>query len=417
MGGVQRSVAELSGWVAFRDEAFKQRREAAWRHEIEPAIADLRAASWLWGDLASARMEDLSSMLSELEKLEKQVESLTAGSPDPASRQLVEELMAKRVIPEGRRLVSFLRGISSGQVALMEVDATSVSLISRVGVVLSVLLIAGMIVLAWVTSERGADEITRPISRLARATEELGAGRLTEDIPIADDDEIGQLTAAFNVMRASLVQATESIRQTASQLTDATAQIMAATTQQAKGTREQTAAIRTTVGTVEEIAQVANAVAQRARGVCDSVESAATATAAGRIALEGWISGMARLQDRLNGDLSAKVTGSDEVDDIVTSLRAHMRQVQETMEKLVQLLSEAENMATTTGSAVETQAARLIAAQKAMQQVDSLAGQTFERTIQVEHVAQHLKARSRALRELLSAYSMYAPPSESGDQS
>jgi methyl-accepting chemotaxis protein len=411
LGGVQRSVGELSGWVAFGDEGFKARREGAWKYEVEPAVLELHRATWLWGDLTAGRLRELDAMLVELRKLEGRVESLAHASGDAASQEDLKALMAKQVVPTGQRVVSFLRGISSGQIALMKVDAASVSLISTMGIVLSIVLVIGMGALAWVASARGSEEINRPIERLAKATEELAEGRLTEDIPVFDDDEIGRLTVAFNVMRASLAKATESIRQTANQLTDATAQIMAATTQQAKGTREQTAVIRTTVEAVAEITGVAESVVHRASGVSNSVELATAATVAGRRALEKWRAGMAALQVHLDeaGNGRAEAAGGRE---IVEQLGAHMREVQEAMERLVGFLTEAEKTASDAGQAVATHAARLTDAQKAMQRVGALADQTFDRTIQVEHVAQHLKERSRDLRALLGTYAMYAPPQD-----
>jgi methyl-accepting chemotaxis protein len=416
LGGVQRSVGELSSWVAFGDERFKARRHAAWKSEIEPAVLELRRATRVSEDLTTGRLRELDAMLVQLRAIEERVESLAHSSGADTPEGDVATLMAKEVVPTGQRVVSFLRGISSGQIALMKVDAASVSLISVMGIVLSVVLVISMGGLAWVASARGAEEINRPIERLSKATQELAEGRLTDDIPVFDDDEIGRLTVAFNVMRASLAKATESIRQTANQLTDATAQIMAATTQQAKGTREQTAVIRTTVEAVAEIAGAAETVAHRASEVSNSVESATAATAAGRRALEEWMAGMSALQVRLDevGNGGAEGPGDDPM---VVQLGAHMREVQEAMERLVEFLTDAEKMAGEAGQAVATHAARLTDAQKAMQRVGTLADQTFERTIQVEHVAQHLKERSRDLRALLGAYAMYAPPQDTHQDS
>jgi HAMP domain-containing protein len=413
LAGVQRSVGELSGWVAFGDESFKARRQGAWTSEIEPAVRDLHGATWVSNDLSAGRLRELDAMLAELRAMEDRVEGLAHASQEGAAQETVQTLMAKEVVPTGQRLVSFLRGISWGQMALMKVDAGAVSLISTMGIVLSIALVIGMGGLAWVASARGADDIKRPIERLVNATEELAEGRLTEDVPVFDDDEIGRLTVAFNVMRASLVKATESIRQTANQLTDATAQIMAATTQQAKGTREQTAVIRTTVEAVTEIASAAETVAHRASDVSNSVESAAAATAAGRRALDQWMAAMAALQGRLGdaGNGGAALTGQDA---IMGQLSAHMSEVQNAMERLVGFLTDAEKLAGEAGQVVATHAVRLTDAQTAMQRVGCLADQTFERTIQVEHVAQHLKERSRDLRSLLGAYAMYAPPQDSG---
>lgn len=65
---------------------------------------------------------------------------------------------------------------------------------------------AGLV--AVVVSLALATRMSRPISRLAEASHRLAAGRYAERVPIATDDEIGELAASFNTMAASL-EATE----------------------------------------------------------------------------------------------------------------------------------------------------------------------------------------------------------------
>jgi methyl-accepting chemotaxis protein len=86
----------------------------------------------------------------------------------------------------------------------MAAEAKLVSKITNVALWLSLALIVAMGVIAGYMSKRSAARITHPIAELSHATQELAAGRLTEDIPVTSEDEVGQLTRAFNAMRDSL---------------------------------------------------------------------------------------------------------------------------------------------------------------------------------------------------------------------
>ena len=69
-----------------------------------------------------------------------------------------------------------------------------------------------MVLASFIVSRRSAAQIARPIATLSQATQQLAAGELTDDIPTTTQDEVAELTHAFNTMRARLEKRTEDLR-------------------------------------------------------------------------------------------------------------------------------------------------------------------------------------------------------------
>jgi signal transduction histidine kinase len=127
--------------------------------------------------------------------------------------------LIREALDEGRIAVggTRFRGEELGQVAqslLFEGRPARVVLYSRsladvddaVTFVRQRLLVAGAValVLALIGGAAVAQILTRRVRRLERAAEEVAAGRYVEPLPIDSDDELGQLTRAFNEMQEQL---------------------------------------------------------------------------------------------------------------------------------------------------------------------------------------------------------------------
>lgn len=64
--------------------------------------------------------------------------------------------------------------------------------------------IAAAAIAAIIASIAVSTRISRPIGRLADASRRIASGRYAERVPVASNDEIGQLAESFNMMAASL---------------------------------------------------------------------------------------------------------------------------------------------------------------------------------------------------------------------
>ncbi|NJD27157.1 MAG: HAMP domain-containing protein, partial [Chloroflexi bacterium] len=71
-----------------------------------------------------------------------------------------------------------------------------------------VIAIAVAAVAAVIASIALSTRVSRPIGRLADASRRIASGRYAERVPVASNDEIGELADSFNTMAASL-EATE----------------------------------------------------------------------------------------------------------------------------------------------------------------------------------------------------------------
>jgi signal transduction histidine kinase/DNA-binding response OmpR family regulator len=158
----------------------------AWSHEMTPEQLDLLA--WLYEEFLA--YHTLAQQAIDKRK--------------QATWNVAQHLMTTQTVPLSQQVNDLLTALSIKQNAQMAAEATRVSKITNVVLWLSLALIVVMGVVASYMSRRSAERITKPIAELLHATYELAAGRLTEDIPVTSEDEVGQLTQSFNTMREAL---------------------------------------------------------------------------------------------------------------------------------------------------------------------------------------------------------------------
>ncbi len=158
----------------------------AWSHVLTPDQLDLLA--WLYEDFLA-----YNALAEQVIAMRKR-----------ASWNVTQHLMTTQTVPLSQRVNKLLTTLSTNQNAQMAAEAKLVSKITNVALWLSLGLIVVMGVVAGYVSRRSAARITQPIAELSHAIYELAAGRLTEDIPVTSEDEVGQLTQSFNTMRDAL---------------------------------------------------------------------------------------------------------------------------------------------------------------------------------------------------------------------
>jgi len=131
---------------------------------------------------------------------------------------VARHLLASQALPVAEQAIRLLQTMSASQQRLMAEEAAEVSLLGSIAVWLSLALIGVMMITAGWLSRRSANQIAQPIAALSQATQALAEGRLTVDIPVTGDDELSQLTAAFNRMRSSLQQGEAALQSKAQHL-------------------------------------------------------------------------------------------------------------------------------------------------------------------------------------------------------
>ena len=132
------------------------------------------------------------------------------------SRQwnLALALMNDEVVPLAERVGERLRVLYAHIQGVMDHHSAAATRVAvGAAALLSVLLLL-MMITAFLLSRRRALMLTRPIQELVQGANDLAEGRLDRDIPVTGDDELGELTRAFNGMRAALDQSRSALEQT-----------------------------------------------------------------------------------------------------------------------------------------------------------------------------------------------------------
>ncbi len=200
-GALAASEAQLTNFVA----------DAGSEYETEyVAFVDIAAdridQAWSKQDLLADDQHDRLVWLKDEFALYRRLAERTIAIRKSPRWNVSQLLMGTQALPLARRVTDLLSEMSVNQDHLMREDGKRVVAISNLATGLLVILIAAMILTAWVVSRRGSERITGPIETLANATHDLAAdgGAREEDIPVVGDDELADLTRSFNSMRASI---------------------------------------------------------------------------------------------------------------------------------------------------------------------------------------------------------------------
>ncbi|MBE3118540.1 MAG: HAMP domain-containing protein [Candidatus Atribacteria bacterium] len=142
--------------------------------------------------------------------------------------------------------------------------------------------------------------ISRPLSKITKAAEQIGGGDLTVDLPEEQRrDEIGVLSAAFRQMVATLRRSTSDISEAVGLLGSSASEILASTTQVASGTAETATSINETTTTVEEVRQAAQLSSKKAQSVSENAQQVAQVSQSGQKAVEDTSAGMGRIREQM----------------------------------------------------------------------------------------------------------------------
>jgi methyl-accepting chemotaxis protein len=155
-------------------------------------------------------------------------------------------------------------------------------------------------------------KISQPILEVAGAAKKVADGDLTiKKINVSSNDEIGQLSKAFNLMTDNLAQlvkqvasASEQVAASSQELTagaeqsaQASNEVAAAITDVAQGTEKQMGAVNDVSAVVEQMAAGMDQVLENTGHVVSSTESSAQATKEGQASIKRTIEQMEHIQD------------------------------------------------------------------------------------------------------------------------
>lgn len=113
-------------------------------------------------------------------------------------------LMATETVPIARRVHDIADWLADSSGNAMKSHAASVMRMENVILVLEMATVVFMGIAAILLSLRYSGALAKPISELSNAMRRFARGEEVDDIPVAQRDELGDLTLAFNHMRRSL---------------------------------------------------------------------------------------------------------------------------------------------------------------------------------------------------------------------
>jgi methyl-accepting chemotaxis protein len=150
-----------------------------------------------------------------------------------------------------------------------------------------------------------ATDVSEPIKSLKRIMERVSRDQAPEPAVVESDDEVGELTAAFNLMSAVLGdkmrevgEVLEAVRSGADDLNRIVALIVEVASDQASGAVEQASSLHQISSTSEQIAATLRTIAENAQNVDEVAGQSLTASHEGQRQLQEVIGGMegARLE-------------------------------------------------------------------------------------------------------------------------
>ena len=122
--------------------------------------------------------------------------------------------MTQETDPLANRAIALTKAMAGHARTRLEQEILATQAASAITVWNLLLMIVLMLVVAYFLSRKHAAAIARPIISLAEATRQLASGNLRADISVNDNNELGELTRSFNVMRAAMQQAQKKLRET-----------------------------------------------------------------------------------------------------------------------------------------------------------------------------------------------------------
>jgi methyl-accepting chemotaxis protein WspA len=161
-------------------------------------------------------------------------------------------------------------------------------------------------------------EISRPLITLINAAKSLAKGDLSIRVPVVVEDEVGQVSLAFNQMAESLQELIGQLQWTGIQLTTSSTQIAAAAKEQESAVVEQESTTKQIAITAKEISTRAKDFAKTMSGVSLTAEQTSLLASLGKEGLTKMEATMQQMVDASHGVASKLSVLSEKAENITS---------------------------------------------------------------------------------------------------
>ena len=147
------------------------------------------------------QQQQLISMISDEFSNYRQLVAEVLNAVRSDKWNLARHRLTVETAPLAEEATALLNEITKSRTHCIEADTSTAAWLTNLSIAAAVTLLFTMAVAAVTTSVQQANQLAAPICRLSDATRALALGTLQQDVPVVTDDEIGQLTRYFNLMR------------------------------------------------------------------------------------------------------------------------------------------------------------------------------------------------------------------------
>jgi len=276
-----------------RMDAAKERADKAWQIYEKLPQTDEEAGVWkefvpAWNDwwkyhehvMELAKRHSVNNNAQTYSALSNAV-LVDSDAPHKKAEKLISELI--RI----NREVADNANLNAEKVSDYAVLSLYIALI--LGVVISIVL--GTII---------TRSITTPLNQSVKLADAVSMGDLTFRVDIAQDDEVGQLSKALEIMVSNLKEITTEIKTGVTVLGTSSSEILSTVTEISTGAAETATSVSETTTTVEEVRQTAMVSNQKAQSLMMSSQKAADSVEKGRESIHEVIQSMKKIENQMN---------------------------------------------------------------------------------------------------------------------
>ncbi|AKF05987.1 Methyl-accepting chemotaxis protein [Sandaracinus amylolyticus] len=155
------------------------------------------------------------------------------------------------------------------------------------------------------------EALARAVARYGSFVGGIARGDLTQKVEVVGEGELAALGRDLATMGDALRRMTGGVTDAVGALSSATAELMATAQEQSASAAEAAAAVTETVSTVDELTQTSRTSSDRARDVAEGARRSVDASDAGRIAVDGSITAMERVQAQMSA-IAERILGLSE---------------------------------------------------------------------------------------------------------
>jgi methyl-accepting chemotaxis protein len=185
------------------------------------------------------------------------------------------------------------------------------------------LLIIVFIIAGSILSAMTVRGILRSLKVMADTIAHVAEGDLSQDVPVSQDDEIGEMVKGFNSMLENLRAITNQIKRSATTLAASSEQLSATTNSLSKGAQDQSRQTDQAAAAIAEVAQTVMDVAQNASSASNSSKEASRIADEGKQKVADTVEGMHDIADTVK-EAAATITelgkSSQEIGNIVRTI-------------------------------------------------------------------------------------------------